>query len=170
MEVGVPWFCDPDSWSRGLAVSGPSPSVWGATPSTWRPISTPSSGWWPSLASLWALVLRLCGQPSAPTWHSLGVWYSKITKQSEDAVINKFFGFFFMMFQTSGWSYWSSCSPLATCFFYVHVPPPPNPSLQHPAPPPPAPFPLNPPPSPSPNLNSYRSVTVWLISVTASPR
>ncbi|KAK7115230.1 UNC93-like protein [Littorina saxatilis] len=61
-------------------------------------------------AVIWLMTLAgvLVGIGAAPMWSAkctyltqLGVWYSKLTKQSEDAVINKFFGFFFMMFQTS---------------------------------------------------------------------
>jgi hypothetical protein len=62
-------------------------------------------------AVIWLMTLCgvILGLGAAPMWSAkcayltqLGVWYSKLTKQSEDATINKFFGFFFMMFQTSG--------------------------------------------------------------------
>ncbi|XP_070201072.1 protein unc-93 homolog A-like isoform X2 [Littorina saxatilis] len=61
-------------------------------------------------AVIWLMTIAglLLGIGAAPMWSAkcayltqLGVKYSKLTKQSEDAVINKFFGFFFMMFQTS---------------------------------------------------------------------
>ncbi|KAK7109183.1 UNC93-like protein [Littorina saxatilis] len=61
-------------------------------------------------AVVWLMTVAatLVGICAAPMWSAkctyltqLGVWYSKLTKQSEDAVINNFFGFFFMMFQTS---------------------------------------------------------------------
>ena len=61
-------------------------------------------------AVIWLMTIAgiILGIGAAPMWSAkctyltqLGIWYSKITKQSEDAVINKFFGFFFMMFQTS---------------------------------------------------------------------
>lgn len=61
-------------------------------------------------AVIWLMTIAgiILGFGAAPMWSAkctyltqLGVWYSRITKQSEDAVINKFFGFFFMAFQTS---------------------------------------------------------------------
>ncbi|XP_076469835.1 UNC93-like protein isoform X2 [Babylonia areolata] len=61
-------------------------------------------------AVIWLMTLTavILGIGAAPMWSAkctyltqLGVWYSRLTKQSEDAVINKFFGFFFMVFQTS---------------------------------------------------------------------
>ncbi|KAK7500310.1 hypothetical protein BaRGS_00008533 [Batillaria attramentaria] len=61
-------------------------------------------------AVIWLMTIAgvILGFGAAPMWSAkctyltqLGVWYAKMTKQSEDAIINRFFGFFFMMFQTS---------------------------------------------------------------------
>lgn len=61
-------------------------------------------------AVIWLMTVAgvILGFGAAPMWSAkctyltqLGVWYAKMTKQSEDAIINRFFGFFFMMFQTS---------------------------------------------------------------------
>ncbi|XP_076438558.1 UNC93-like protein [Babylonia areolata] len=61
-------------------------------------------------AVIWLMTLAgaVLGIGAAPMWSAkctyltqMGVWYSRMTKQSQDAVINKFFGFFFMAFQTS---------------------------------------------------------------------
>ncbi|XP_041375281.1 protein unc-93 homolog A-like [Gigantopelta aegis] len=48
------------------------------------------------------------GLGAAPLWSAkctyltqIGVWYSKMTGMSEDAIINRFFGIFFMTFQTT---------------------------------------------------------------------
>ncbi|XP_046375465.1 protein unc-93 homolog A-like [Haliotis rufescens] len=50
----------------------------------------------------------ILGLGAAPLWSAkctyltqTGVWYAKMTGQTEDAVINAFFGVFFMIFQTS---------------------------------------------------------------------
>lgn len=61
-------------------------------------------------AVIWLMTIAgvILGFGAAPMWSAkctyltqIGVWYAKLTKQSEDAIINRFFGFFFMMFQTS---------------------------------------------------------------------
>lgn len=61
-------------------------------------------------AVIWLMTIAgvILGFGAAPMWSAkctyltqLGVWYSRMTGQSEDAIINRFFGFFFMMFQTS---------------------------------------------------------------------
>ncbi|KAK7500311.1 hypothetical protein BaRGS_00008534 [Batillaria attramentaria] len=61
-------------------------------------------------AVIWLMTVTgvILGIGAAPLWSAkctyltqIGVWYAKMTKQSEDAIINRFFGFFFMMFQTS---------------------------------------------------------------------
>ncbi|KAL8590614.1 hypothetical protein ACOMHN_011050 [Nucella lapillus] len=61
-------------------------------------------------AVIWLLTIAgvLVGISAAPMWSAkctyltrLGLWYARMTNQSNDAVINKFFGFFFMVFQTS---------------------------------------------------------------------
>ncbi|KAK7115237.1 UNC93-like protein [Littorina saxatilis] len=61
-------------------------------------------------AVIWLMTIAavILGIGAAPMWSAkcayltqLGVWFAKLTKQSEDAVINIFFGFFFMFFQTS---------------------------------------------------------------------
>ncbi|KAL8590617.1 hypothetical protein ACOMHN_011053 [Nucella lapillus] len=61
-------------------------------------------------AVIWLMTIAgiILGFGAAPMWSAkctyltqLGVWYARMTNQSEDAVINKFFGFFFMVFQTS---------------------------------------------------------------------
>ena len=56
----------------------------------------------------------ILGLGAAPLWSAkctylteTGVWYSKITGTTEDDVINRFFGFFFMMFQTSKYTSFS---------------------------------------------------------------
>ncbi|KAL5021975.1 hypothetical protein ScPMuIL_001130, partial [Solemya velum] len=50
----------------------------------------------------------ILGLGAAPLWSAkctyltqTGVWYSKMTGTTEDDIVNRFFGFFFMMFQTS---------------------------------------------------------------------
>lgn len=50
----------------------------------------------------------ILGLGAAPLWSAqctyftqVGVWYSKITNQDKDAVINMFFGFFFLFFQST---------------------------------------------------------------------
>uniref|UniRef100_A0A2C9JVH4 UNC93-like protein n=1 Tax=Biomphalaria glabrata TaxID=6526 RepID=A0A2C9JVH4_BIOGL len=50
----------------------------------------------------------ILGMGAAPLWSAkctyltqIGVWYSKLTNQDQDGVINTFFGFFFLFFQTS---------------------------------------------------------------------
>lgn len=50
----------------------------------------------------------ILGFGAAPLWSAkctyltqIGVWYSKLTNQDQDGVINMFFGFFFLFFQTS---------------------------------------------------------------------
>ncbi|XP_050399300.1 protein unc-93 homolog A [Patella vulgata] len=50
----------------------------------------------------------ILGLGAAPLWSAkcaylteTGIWYAKLTGQSEDATINRFFGIFFMIFQTS---------------------------------------------------------------------
>ncbi|XP_076470843.1 protein unc-93 homolog A-like [Babylonia areolata] len=59
---------------------------------------------------MWLMTLTgaILGLGSAPMWSAkcayltqLGVWYSSLTELSDVVVINKFFGFFFMVFQTS---------------------------------------------------------------------
>ncbi|ESO90997.1 hypothetical protein LOTGIDRAFT_163509 [Lottia gigantea] len=64
-----------------------------------------------NMHAIWALMAPaavLLGLGAAPLWSAkctyltqTGVWYAKITNQSKDAVINKFFGIFFMLFQAS---------------------------------------------------------------------
>ena len=61
--------------------------------------------------AIWELMgpAAVCiGLGAAPLWSAkctyltqIGVWYSKMTGMSEDAIINRFFGIFFMVFQTS---------------------------------------------------------------------
>lgn len=67
-------------------------------------------------AVIWDMTIAgvILGFGAAPMWSAkctyltqLGVWYSRMTGQSEDAMINRFFGFFFMMFQTSEFKYFS---------------------------------------------------------------
>lgn len=52
-----------------------------------------------------AIILGLC---AAPLWSAkctyltqVGVWYAKLTNQDKDGVINSFFGFFFLFFQSA---------------------------------------------------------------------
>ncbi|XP_070206224.1 protein unc-93 homolog A-like [Littorina saxatilis] len=58
----------------------------------------------------WLMILTGIGVGigGGPLWSAkctyltqIGIWYADLTNQSEDAVINKLFGFFFMLFQTS---------------------------------------------------------------------
>ncbi|XP_041375305.1 protein unc-93 homolog A-like isoform X2 [Gigantopelta aegis] len=61
--------------------------------------------------AIWGLMAPaaiILGLGAAPLWSAkctyltqVGVWYSKLTGATEDAVINRFFGIFFMIFQTS---------------------------------------------------------------------
>lgn len=61
--------------------------------------------------AVWGLMAPasvIVGLGAAPLWSAkctyltqTGVWYSQITGTTEDAIINRFFGFFFMSFQTS---------------------------------------------------------------------
>ena len=61
--------------------------------------------------AIWGLMAPaaiILGLGAAPLWSAkctyltqVGVWYSKLTGTTEDAVINRFFGIFFMIFQTS---------------------------------------------------------------------
>ena len=61
--------------------------------------------------AVWGLMAPaavILGLGAAPLWSAkctyltqTAVWYAKMTGATEDAVINRFFGFFFMVFQTS---------------------------------------------------------------------
>lgn len=61
--------------------------------------------------AVWGLIVPasiILGLGAAPLWSAkctyltrTAVWYAKLTDATEDDVINKFFGFFFMVFQTS---------------------------------------------------------------------
>ncbi|XP_052248265.1 protein unc-93 homolog A-like isoform X2 [Dreissena polymorpha] len=61
--------------------------------------------------AIWGTIVPsaiILGLGAAPLWSAkctyltqAGVWYAKHTGSSEDDIINRFFGFFFMMFQTS---------------------------------------------------------------------
>jgi len=59
--------------------------------------------WWTIVPA--AIIL---GFGAAPLWSAkctyltqTGVWYAQLTNQTPDDIINRFFGFFFMVFQTS---------------------------------------------------------------------
>ncbi|KAK6185208.1 hypothetical protein SNE40_007493 [Patella caerulea] len=64
-----------------------------------------------NMHAIWALMAPaavLLGLGAAPLWSAkctyltqTGVWYAQMTGQSKDAVINRFFGIFFMTFQAS---------------------------------------------------------------------
>ncbi|CAG2236524.1 Protein unc-93 homolog A,UNC93-like protein [Mytilus edulis] len=61
--------------------------------------------------AVWGLIVPasiIIGLGAAPLWSAkctyltkTAVWYAKLTGATEDDVINRFFGFFFMVFQTS---------------------------------------------------------------------
>lgn len=61
--------------------------------------------------AVWGLIVPasiIIGLGAAPLWSAkctyltrTAVWYAKLTNATEDDVINRFFGFFFMVFQTS---------------------------------------------------------------------
>lgn len=61
--------------------------------------------------AVWGLIVPasiILGLGAAPLWSAkctyltrTAVWYAKLTDAKEDDVINRFFGFFFMVFQTS---------------------------------------------------------------------
>lgn len=61
--------------------------------------------------AVWGLIVPasiILGFGAAPLWSAkctyltrTAVWYAKLTNTTEDDVINRFFGFFFMVFQTS---------------------------------------------------------------------
>ncbi|KAL5021970.1 hypothetical protein ScPMuIL_001125 [Solemya velum] len=61
--------------------------------------------------AVWGLIAPaavILGLGAAPLWSAkctyltqTGVWYSKMTGTTEDDIVNRFFGFFFMVFQTS---------------------------------------------------------------------
>lgn len=66
-----------------------------------------AGNFYPSMAVM-IVVSIIVGLGAAPLWSAkcaylteLGVWYARYTDGNEDAAINRFFGFFFMTFQTS---------------------------------------------------------------------
>ena len=74
----------------------------------------------------------ILGLGAAPLWSAkctylteTGVWYSKLTGTTEDDVINRFFGFFFMVFQISKYTYLKHANGLfddtlyKSCGFFV---------------------------------------------------
>lgn len=66
-----------------------------------------AGNFYPSMAVM-IVVSIIVGLGAAPLWSAkcsylteLGIWYARFTNGNEDAAINRFFGFFFMAFQTS---------------------------------------------------------------------